>query len=1668
MADDFNYEANIEIDVTDAYKSVAGLTNRLESLNRMTVDSDRSLVRAERGLRSFASTMKSVEKNSRSTAVQFTREAHQVNKLAREYEQLVRSKGKAFADKAVSGNTFGAVKQGVNDNLKYEQDFAKLQQRERQQAEQRANDTARAMAVEREKIAENSRQRELRQMREFMQEKERLRKRDVNDAHKQALEVAKAAEKAYPQNALRNASMSANSMPLMQNLRTDPLAQMRGTQEYADLMDRSMQGLANQRYAMYDVATSLTAVGTALAGSAIAAATFGAQFDKAFASVERTTMLTGDAAGQMRNQLIGLSTEIPSTFQDLSSIATMGAQMDISNDALEGFTETVATFAATTDVTVDSAAMGFGRLAQLTKTPQNEISNLASAIYETGINAVATEGEILSVSQQIATAGDLAGFTNTEIIALGSALSSLGVAPEQARGAFQRIFNNIIPTAVSEGGEVLEGFAETASMTAQEFATAWQTEPQKAFSAFLTGLSEVEDRTATLRSLGIVNVRDLNVLTRLSNNMEVYEAALGDTARAYEENTALSEGAKIQFDNLADAAVQLLNGLKALAAESGFAEWLTPLVKWLGEVTQGFITLIDTPVGGFLATTIGVIGLLGGALAGVGAVIFTARAAMLAMVTALRANTQAAGATTLSVKALSLELLRLNAGTSRAAAGMLALSGASGTATTRVRALGTAMKGALVGTGIGAAVIAAFEAIRLLNGAFEDGATKAENYFNEIGSAFTTDAITAAVREDTAAFEQSGEALRVVQVEAQNTAAATSDLAAGSDAAAGSQTNLANANDAVTQSLGEQSAAIGRNTAELLAQSLATDENFQKIYQHAAELEAVGFSMEELINRILADPSGRGGSNYLDELSASAISAKDQITDTSTAALNASASLGEMSALVEQYESQISSSIQSQQIFADVMKASGHEVDMTGEIMEGTAVSAENLGNSMEDLVNSMTDSISDTHDMQEALYGLGESLYENGNAFDAFSVAGRANMDALQNYLDVAAANAGEDSEAFANNVIAMMGSLQEQGVHTGGELSFLGDMLNTLVGNEWGIDFNSTEARKDIFKFIDASIEALKARAELERQTIQAQEDARSAFNAGISQFNDRAPFGINLKPVDTVVSTSGLDSINSAISGLESMKQSIDTATSNTSGGSNSLETGFRNAAAAAREAGSAGNKAGNDSAKGSKKAADAANKTAKEFRTLKDYADDLGTVFDMQLDLSFNLPNARDSRKDAWKSLREDLKAADKAVRDAKQSIKDYRDDVRDARQAVKEFNAELRGLRADRTVLQYQLGVAVEYGDDLRAAEIRAELAENSADISKAENNRKDAQDDVRRGLKELNKAEKALDQARKDAQRTLKGSTEAGRKNRDAVQALVRAYADELQAMAENGASKRRLKQRSEEMRREFERQLRQMGFNRSEVRRYSREFSDFTRVIKRVPKKVTVKGEARMSSAQRAINSFLRKNRNKTITYRSKVKSPGNVKGGTWSPKRTRPGNASGGTYRPSSVYSRGTLTAPRFNTGTVSSKYFIDGRGNARWGPGGSLPRATGGPVPKYLATGGVAGLHPGKPRGTDTIPAWLTPGEWVVQKKAVDHYGADFFASLNAMKYPASYLAQGTGQSTAAPSGPAVQIVELLPNQLAQIVRGVSTKLEVDGKVIADTVNNQNRAGSVRGSN
>jgi hypothetical protein len=66
-------------------------------------------------------------------------------------------------------------------------------------------------------------------------------------------------------------------------------------------------------------------------------------------------------------------------------------------------------------------------------------------------------------------------------------------------------------------------------------------------------------------------------------------------------------------------------------------------------------------------------------------------------------------------------------------------------------------------------------------------------------------------------------------------------------------------------------------------------------------------------------------------------------------------------------------------------------------------------------------------------------------------------------------------------------------------------------------------------------------------------------------------------------------------------------------------------------------------------------------------------------------------------------------------------------------------------------------------------------------------------------------------------------------------------------------------------------------------------------------------------------------------------------------------------------------------------------------------------------YEADGGlVAGRGFGTPRGSDTVPAMLTPGEFVVRASAVQRFGRGFFSQLNRGINPIAGMTPSVGGS------------------------------------------------------
>ena len=641
-----------------------------------------------------------------------------------------------------------------------------------------------------------------------------------------------------------NAGVSANSI-------TQRRAQAAAEQTLADNIVKrqvaqqnasqaTIRNAARERYALYDVAAAYAAVAAAAIGTVTAVVGTAAQYERAFANVARTTEFTsikvGEAARVMRFELMQLANEIPVTFGQITEIATIGNQLGIAQGDLVNFTETVAKFAATTDVTIQNAAMSFGRIGELLDV--SDFNALGSAIAFAGVNAVATETQILSVTKEIATTAKQAKFTAAETIGLATALGSLGIAPEAARGSIIRSFA-AINAAISAGGAKLQAYANISGMTAEEFASTWQQSGAKAFNALLSGLQAASDSgqnlDSVLRSLGVKNVRDIQTLQKLGDNYDVYAQSIRDANQAFEEGTFLSEAYGVIQETVAAKLGVIQNQIQNLLA--GLGESTTGPVKVALDLVSSLLTALQqfsrNPAG--QAVTVLAVSLvaLAGAVAAVNAVVALARASMLAYATAMGTAKLAADGTVI--------------GLNRAA--------------TAAKILNVALKS----IGIGLAISAAISFVSMLGDEIQKVADKtgflsrkAEELaggFGGLQEALSADYMAALSKYGSDAAISlaitSGELKgQVVALDSNNEAArAAAEMQAGFAVIAG--TDVPDGIDAGTAALEDQNVVLGENFDKWMQSKIISSDAFQKIAQDEATIDylrRVGFAFEDALN----------------------------------------------------------------------------------------------------------------------------------------------------------------------------------------------------------------------------------------------------------------------------------------------------------------------------------------------------------------------------------------------------------------------------------------------------------------------------------------------------------------------------------------------------------------------------------------------------------------------------------------------------------------------------------------------------------------------------------------------------------------------------------------------------------------------------------------------------
>ncbi|HFI0151006.1 TPA: phage tail tape measure protein [Streptococcus suis] len=306
------------------------------------------------------------------------------------------------------------------------------------------------------------------------------------------------------------------------------------------------------------------------AGYAVKAAV---QYESAFAGVKKTVDETATTSYEkLSNSIRQLSKELPASAVEIARVAEVSGQLGIKADNIMDFTKVMIDLGESTNLSAEDAASAIAKIANITGMTTDEYKRFGSSLVALGNNFATTEADILQMANRMASAGTIAGLTNQEILGLATAMSSVGIEAEAGGSAMSQTLV-AIEKAVATGSDKLQGFADIAGMTAEQFTQKWKSSPAEALQSFISGLGQLdkkgESATLKLNELGLSGIRQSNMLKSLGLAAGTMTEAIAMSNDAWDKNRDLTDEANKRYETTESKLKLLRNEVTDVAIEFG-------------------------------------------------------------------------------------------------------------------------------------------------------------------------------------------------------------------------------------------------------------------------------------------------------------------------------------------------------------------------------------------------------------------------------------------------------------------------------------------------------------------------------------------------------------------------------------------------------------------------------------------------------------------------------------------------------------------------------------------------------------------------------------------------------------------------------------------------------------------------------------------------------------------------------------------------------------------------------------------------------------------------------------------------------------------------------------------------------------------------------------------
>lgn len=308
-------------------------------------------------------------------------------------------------------------------------------------------------------------------------------------------------------------------------------------------------------------------------------------WETAFTGVRKTVDGSDAEIASLGNELRNLARTLPATHEEIAAVAEAAGQLGIKRQDIAGFTKVMVDLGETTNLSAEEAATALAKFSNIMGVSAKDVDRLGATLVALGNDGASTEKDIIDMGLRIAGAGHQIGLTADQVLALASAMSSVGIEAEAGGTAISTVMVRMA-SVVNAGGAELDAFAKVAGESAGVFAAKFKTDASGALIEFIQGLGRMQksgqDVFGTLDTLSLADVRVRDTLLRAAGASDLFTKSLQVGARGWAENTALTDEANKRYETTASKIRVAGNQIKDALIDVG-----ATVIPVVSSITQG-------------------------------------------------------------------------------------------------------------------------------------------------------------------------------------------------------------------------------------------------------------------------------------------------------------------------------------------------------------------------------------------------------------------------------------------------------------------------------------------------------------------------------------------------------------------------------------------------------------------------------------------------------------------------------------------------------------------------------------------------------------------------------------------------------------------------------------------------------------------------------------------------------------------------------------------------------------------------------------------------------------------------------------------------------------------------------------------------------------------------